>query len=832
MLTLQVKEQIIENLTPDEKFIRGTVGAKCQIKFDEFWSKYEKTVVFQRKCQKPINIIVNELDNEIEIPYEILEKHGKFKIGVFGIIENEVLPTLWSTDIEILCGTDTHGTNPQTYTPSEIDQLRLSKQDKLTAGDNITIDENNVISSGGTTDYALLENKPQINGIELLGNKSLTDLGITTNIKNSIGSSSLQQVQDSRYTGIAIKTKNPNAYALDNTLTDNEPIGATGEFASSFGGASSAQGKRSFSEGTNTIAKGKYSHAEGDNSVALGNDSHTEGLNCVSFGSGSHSEGGSTQAIGMHAHSEGVNTIARGTASHTGGSGSIANGIHSFAHGNNVIAGYDNQFVVGRFNNNRSDSIFEVGLGSSDTNRSTCFYINNNGAAYSNYSLGYDPKDLNRYATQVEVAQAIDTYATVINGGANSSVVLRGGQNSALYDGCVALGTHTTASGIASAAFNSNTKATGNNSSAIGEQTTASGIASHSQGYFTQAKGANSHAEGVGTIAEGVNSHAEGVGSYAKGAHSHAQGNNTQALLDNSSAAGNRTIAGYANQFIVGRFNRNTPYTIFEVGNGANDSNRSNAFEVYDDGHAEVKIMGTTDNSITTKKYVDDKISAIPSGGTTDYELLENKPQINGVELLGNKSLSELGIEIPTKTSELENDSGFIDDTAFENYYTKTEVDDKISEIPSGGWEVVMEYTTTADDENASIVGLDFANGNQYKKLFVIIDESGISGTTYMSVRFGVRIKKTNNDTIVNSLPNTQNVYKNNTKYKTFYAESITTNLYLYRVTSEVQLFGYTSSPSVGRYYNKIEDVSKYYGICWWGTIYEGTKITVYGVRV
>lgn len=32
-------------------------------------------------------------------------------------------------------------------------------------------------------------------------------------------------------------------------------------------------------------------------------------------------------------------------------------------------------------------------------------------------------------------------------------------------------------------------------------------------------------------------------------------------------------------------------------------------------------------------------------GGTTDYTALSNKPQINSVELSGNKSLAELGIE-------------------------------------------------------------------------------------------------------------------------------------------------------------------------------------------
>ena len=57
-------------------------------------------------------------------------------------------------------------------------------------------------------------------------------------------------------------------------------------------------------------------------------------------------------------------------------------------------------------------------------------------------------------------------------------------------------------------------------------------------------------------------------------------------------------------------------------------------------------------------------------GGTTDYEKLTNKPQINSVELSGNKSLQDLGAqpagdyaersEIPTKTSQLQNDSGFL----------------------------------------------------------------------------------------------------------------------------------------------------------------------------
>lgn len=44
-------------------------------------------------------------------------------------------------------------------------------------------------------------------------------------------------------------------------------------------------------------------------------------------------------------------------------------------------------------------------------------------------------------------------------------------------------------------------------------------------------------------------------------------------------------------------------------------------------------------------------ISELPGGGsgTTDYNDLENKPQINGRELYGNKTLEELGLQIPAK---------------------------------------------------------------------------------------------------------------------------------------------------------------------------------------
>ena len=58
-------------------------------------------------------------------------------------------------------------------------------------------------------------------------------------------------------------------------------------------------------------------------------------------------------------------------------------------------------------------------------------------------------------------------------------------------------------------------------------------------------------------------------------------------------------------------------------------------------------------------------------GGVSNYDDLTNKPKINDVELVGNKTADELGINIPTKLSQLTNDKDFIDKT----YHDSTKVD-------------------------------------------------------------------------------------------------------------------------------------------------------------
>lgn len=63
------------------------------------------------------------------------------------------------------------------------------------------------------------------------------------------------------------------------------------------------------------------------------------------------------------------------------------------------------------------------------------------------------------------------------------------------------------------------------------------------------------------------------------------------------------------------------------------------------------------------------------SGGSSDYEDLDNKPSINNVELIGNKNLTDLGIDIPTTLAELTDDSTHrvVTDTEKATWYGKSD---------------------------------------------------------------------------------------------------------------------------------------------------------------
>lgn len=131
MLTLKINQKDIE-ITESEEFVRGTVGAKCKVEFDSTtWSNTANTVVFKRYGIKPINVITSSLNPTLTIPHEVLSEIGSFKIGVFGTANGIVTPTLWSDEIKVRYGTDTNGTEPTPYTPSQVEQIETEIANKL-----------------------------------------------------------------------------------------------------------------------------------------------------------------------------------------------------------------------------------------------------------------------------------------------------------------------------------------------------------------------------------------------------------------------------------------------------------------------------------------------------------------------------------------------------------------------------------------------------------------------------------------------------------------------------------------------------------------------------
>lgn len=139
-------------------------------------------------------------------------------------------------------------------------------------------------------------------------------------------------------------------------------------------------------EGEGTVASGQAAHAEGINTRALGNYSHTEGRNTVTEGENSHAEGKNTSAQGGQSHAEGQDTIASGDYSHAEGYDTRAIGAGSHASGRSTVAGAAYQTVIGYFNDNRSDTILEIGCGADEHSRTNALEVVNNGEIYIRYT--------------------------------------------------------------------------------------------------------------------------------------------------------------------------------------------------------------------------------------------------------------------------------------------------------------------------------------------------------------------------------------------------------------------------------------------------------------
>ena len=221
-----------------------------------------------------------------------------------------------------------------------------------------------VFGGNGSSNYEVLDNKPSINGIELIGEKSLDDLGIQPKGDYAL-KSDIPDIPDVDLTNLATKdeleegleTKQPKGdYALSSDIPDVSNLATKDEIPtyiagenitiengviSSAGGSVDLTGyiknKEAMSGsivigntstagnaivvGTNLRATGRYSIAMGDDctlsntsGISVGKSNYLNGTSNIAIGSGITTNGGNSIAIGRgECKSTGGNSISIGT---------------------------------------------------------------------------------------------------------------------------------------------------------------------------------------------------------------------------------------------------------------------------------------------------------------------------------------------------------------------------------------------------------------------------------------------------------------------------------------------------------------------------------------
>ena len=174
--------------------------------------------------------------------------------------------------------------------------------------------------------------------------------------------------------------------------------------------------------------------------------------------------------------------------------------------------------------------------------------------------------------------------------------------------------------GTGSAAIGYKNTASNDFTFAMGVETTASAPGAHAEGGLTVANASYSHAEGFKSASTGEYSHVEGLVCESSGQGSHAEGYYTVASGQRSHSEGYFTEAASQYQHVQGKYNVVDSNGVYAhiVGNGTGKNNRHNAHTLDWQGNAWYSGKVTTgaapveDMDLTTKKYVDDKVTSLP----------------------------------------------------------------------------------------------------------------------------------------------------------------------------------------------------------------------------
>ena len=260
-------------------------------------------------------------------------------------------------------------------------------------------------------------------------------------------------------------------------------------------------------------------------------------------------------------------------------------------------------------------------------------------------------------------------------------------------------------------------------------------------------------------IAIGRSSEATGVGSTSIGSESKATSTRTIAVGEGAKALGNSSMSlgayatsNYANSISIGRGAESTKNNQVMFGDVTYPID-----EMAMTTSGGTKTVATTDITDSLDTRVEALEQSGGSGGTTDYEALTNKPQINGVTLEDNKSLADLGI----KQTYTANDIAFTDGETFQQKYDAGELTGPKGDTGNTGPQGVQGETGPAGQDGADatingqntlniLAGTNISLDQQGTDLTINATGGSGGGATYTA---GTNIEITEDNVINNTIP-------------------------------------------------------------------------------
>lgn len=330
-------------------------------------------------------------------------------------------------------------------------------------------------------------------------------------------------------------------------------------------------GGGSHAEGAGTKATQQFAHAEGSQTLASGNGSHAENLETTASGNGAHAEGYKSTASALGSHAEGYETTASAQYAHAEGYGSTASGDYSHAENGGKAAGayshcegWNNDSSYGAI----GDYSHVEGYGN--------ICVAEKSHVEGNYNKIQDPSAT--FSHLEGSGNICDSQAAHLEGDNNKILLGSSRAHVEGYDNIITGDPAIQSSG----SLESHAEGEGNRITRAQR--------AHAEGYNNTISSLafNSHVEGESNTisANAENAHAQGYGNTAGAVQANATGLNTTASGAQSTTMGEGTIASGANSLAIGRYNvdSGTGYS-FIIGDGANDTNRSNVMAVDSTNH-------------------------------------------------------------------------------------------------------------------------------------------------------------------------------------------------------------------------------------------------------